>query len=101
MPSDQIGLSLSDLLLHAADEVREESVSRQPVMQFEECELELAVTLTGEGGAGVKFWIVSASSSFFIPVPAAGPLKHRFVCIPIASFVLASMTGAPDSPPAE
>lgn len=31
-------------------------------MEFKGCELELAVTIKGEAGAGIRFWVVDAST---------------------------------------
>lgn len=59
------GFTLSQLIETAANELREarkKSPKDDKVMQFQGCELELAVTVGGEGEAGIKFWLVNAST---------------------------------------
>lgn len=69
MPPKSAGLPLSELLIHAANELREvrrasaeASSHERPIMRFDECELELAVTFQAQGGGGVKFWVISAGA---------------------------------------
>jgi hypothetical protein len=57
--------SLSELIESTADELRiahEKVRGQDPVMQFDGCQLELAVTVKGEAGGGVKFLAVNAST---------------------------------------
>ena len=58
------GFTLSQLIETTADELRAASkkADDDAVMQFEGCELELAVTVGAEGETGIKFWLVSASA---------------------------------------
>lgn len=63
-PTNQ-GFSLAELIRSTADEIRE--ARHQPgtadaVMEFKGCELELAVTMKGEAGVGIRFWVVDAST---------------------------------------
>lgn len=58
------GFTLSQLIETTATElraVREKNVS-DPIIQLTGCELELAVTVSAEGSAGIKFWVVDAST---------------------------------------
>jgi Trypsin-co-occurring domain 2 len=59
------GFTLSQIIEGTADELRE--LKRKPrrddaVMQFTECEVELAVTLQAEAQGKMRFWLVDASS---------------------------------------
>lgn len=63
--SPKDGFSLADLIESAANELREAHKRPRegdPVMEFKGCELELAVTVKGEAGAGIRFWVVDAST---------------------------------------
>jgi len=54
-------LSLSELINDVANELRiakSLSTSKDPVMEFSECELELQVNIAVEGNGGIKFWII-------------------------------------------
>lgn len=61
------GLSLSELISHVANELRDARQQAQkindPVLEFSGCELEMAVTLKTEGKAGIQFWLVDAGFS--------------------------------------
>lgn len=56
------GFTLGELITSTAQQIREARDKAPPdtVMQFERCELELAVTLSNEGGGGLKFHFFSA-----------------------------------------
>ena len=65
MTSPTSGFSLADLIESTANELRE--AHKRPrqgdaVMEFKGCELKLAVTVKGEAGAGIRFWVVDAST---------------------------------------
>lgn len=65
MPDLPGAISLSELVQQTADELRKvkhQAPKDGAVLEFKECELELAVTFSGEGGAGLKFWIVSTEA---------------------------------------
>jgi hypothetical protein len=65
MPKVTTSFSLAELIQHTTDElrrVREARSDRDPVMLFEKCELELAVTVKADVGGGIRFWVVDASS---------------------------------------
>ena len=46
--------------LHDAHD-RANAAGREPVVELTDCEIELSVSATYEGGGGVKFWILNAS----------------------------------------
>jgi Trypsin-co-occurring domain 2 len=59
------GFSLSELIESTANEMRiarDKVKGQDPVMQFNGCELELAVSVKGEAGGGIKFWVIDAST---------------------------------------
>ena len=56
--------TLGDLIKSTAEELKS---ARSPkpedaVMQFEKCELELAVSIGGEAKTGIRFWLMEASA---------------------------------------
>jgi Trypsin-co-occurring domain 2 len=67
MPAKMSGVTLSELVKYTASELRkvkqESPKDGLPVMQFKECELELKVTISAEGGGGIKFWIITAGAN--------------------------------------
>jgi Trypsin-co-occurring domain 2 len=59
------GFSLSELIVSTSNELRiarEKVKGKDAVMLFKGCDLELAVTVKGEAGGGIKFWVVDAST---------------------------------------
>jgi hypothetical protein len=58
------GFTLTQLIESTASELRAVRAKQpaDPVMQFQGCELELAVTVAAEAGGGIKFWLVDASA---------------------------------------
>jgi hypothetical protein len=64
--TSQSGLTLSQLVAHTAEELRrvkeQEPSPEDAVMQFTECEMELAVKITVEGSAGIKIYIVNVGA---------------------------------------
>jgi Trypsin-co-occurring domain 2 len=77
------GLSLSELIESTANELRiarDKVKDQDAVMQFNGCELELAVTVKGEAGGGIKFWVVDASTK--IAGEAVSKVKLSFGAIP-------------------
>ncbi len=60
------GIGLGDLILTAAEEIRkarDKSAERgDPVLTLEGCELELKVTVSAEGGGGIKVWLLDLST---------------------------------------
>ena len=58
------GFTLSQLIETTASELRAVR-AKQPadaVMQFQGCEMELAVSIGAEAGGGIKFWLMDASA---------------------------------------
>lgn len=60
-------LELPDLLAHLSDQLMAaDKAARergQPIMQFEECEVEVAVKLEAGAEGGVKFWVVELGAN--------------------------------------
>jgi hypothetical protein len=60
------GIGLGDLILTAAQEIRKardkSAETGDPVLTLEGCELELKVTISAEGGAGIKVWLLDLST---------------------------------------
>jgi hypothetical protein len=60
------GIGLGDLILTTAQEIRkardESAKSGDPVLTLEGCELELKVTISVEGSAGIKVWLLDLST---------------------------------------
>jgi hypothetical protein len=81
------GFTLSELIVSTSNDLRaarEKVKGQDAVMQFKGCDLELAVTVKGEAGGGIKFWIVDASTKIagetvskvklsFGPIPGKEP----------------------------
>ena len=77
-------ISLSDLVKQTADELRKVSELPPPpgkaVMQFQECELELAVTVAGEAEGGIKFWVLTAGTK--VSGEKVSRIKLKFTALP-------------------
>lgn len=60
------GIGLGDLIVRTAEEIRDarnrSAATGDPVLKFEGCELELKVTMSAEGGAGIKVWLLDLSA---------------------------------------
>ena len=57
------GFTLTQLIEATTQALKEaKKPAADAVMQFAGCELDLAVTVGGEGEAGIKFWLVNASA---------------------------------------
>jgi NTP-dependent ternary system trypsin peptidase co-occuring protein len=60
------GIGLGDLILTTAQEIRkardQSAKLGDPVLTLEGCELELKVTISAEGGAGIKVWLLDLSA---------------------------------------
>jgi len=98
------GFSLSEIIESTANELRKarDNVKGQDaVMQFNGCELELAVTVRGEAGGGIKFWVVDASTK--IAGETVSKVKLSFGAIPgrIQQFLVerANIGPGPAAPP--
>jgi hypothetical protein len=65
MADEKKGFTLGDLIKNTADDIRKARAEtpENAVMQFEKCELELAVTVSGEAGASIRFWLVDAKTN--------------------------------------
>jgi Trypsin-co-occurring domain 2 len=77
------GFSLSELIVSVSNDLRvarEEVKGKDPVMQFKGCDLELAVTVKGEAGGGIKFWLVDASTK--VAGETVSKVKLSFGAIP-------------------
>ncbi len=59
------GFTLAQLIETTANELRtvrdKAKTKDDPVLQFEGCELELAVRVKAEAGGGIKFWLADLS----------------------------------------
>lgn len=76
------GFTLSQLIKNAADEIRaaRSEEPKEAVIQFESCELELAVTVGGETGGGVKFLVMEASAK--AKAETVSRIRLKFAAIP-------------------
>ena len=86
------GFSLADLIESTANELREaEGRPKQgdAMMEFKGCEIELAVTVKGEAGGGIRFWVVDASAK----VGAERISKVKLSFAPIAGGKAAQFVG--------
>jgi NTP-dependent ternary system trypsin peptidase co-occuring protein len=75
-------ISLPDLVKSAADDLRaiRTAEPKNSVMQFAECEVELAVVATAEADGKVKFWVVEAGAG--VAYENSQKVKLKFVAIP-------------------
>lgn len=92
MASPLSGLTLSGLIKNAANEIRAARAEslEDAVMQFEGCELELAVTIGADAGGGIKFWLVDASAK--VKAETVSKVKLKFgpnPANPIAAMAIA------------
>lgn len=58
------GIGLGDLITRVATEIRQArdaAPKNDPVLALTDCELELTVTMTAEGSAGIKVWLLDIS----------------------------------------
>jgi len=66
-------------------------------MQFEKCELELAVTVSGEASTGIRFWLIDAGAK--IKGETVSKVKLSFGPVPGQSNVyLANRPGGKGAP---
>lgn len=58
-------VSLGDLITEAATQLRDaaNAAGEDPVMSFQECELEMAVSVEHEGGGGIRIHVVELGGS--------------------------------------
>jgi hypothetical protein len=75
-------ISLPDLVKGAADDLRKIHADepKDTVMQFSECEVELAVVATAEADGKVKFWVVEAGAG--VSYENSQKVKLKFTAIP-------------------
>src|SRR5262249_18403125 len=77
------GLTLSELIVSTSNELRvahEKVKDQDTVMRFNGCDLELAVTVKGEAGGGIKFWVADASTK--VAGETVSKVKLSFGAIP-------------------
>lgn len=59
------GVAISDLIVAVSDGIRDakqKSKDKEAVLQLSQCEIELAVNVSVEGKAGLRFWIIEAGA---------------------------------------
>jgi len=59
------GIGLGDLITRTANEIRkarDAAPKDDPVLTLSGCELELSVTVSAEGSAGIKVWLLDLSA---------------------------------------
>ncbi|MFN3988116.1 MAG: trypco2 family protein [Rhodocyclaceae bacterium] len=78
------GIELAEVIKHVSDQlIAADEHARErgyPVMQFDECEVELAVRVSGEGGAGVKILVFEAGAKG--EIEHANRIRIRFKPVP-------------------
>jgi hypothetical protein len=76
------GMTLSELIASAANELREAHANRQQpeVMVFKECELELAVKDIKKVGGGFKIYLASANTS--LGAETVSRVRLKFAALP-------------------
>jgi len=100
MADDKKGFSLGDLIKNTADELRKASsaTTEGAVMQFEKCDLELAVTVSAEAKGGIKFYFVDVGGK--VSGETVSKVKLSFGPIPGKNVVMkAAPKGGKGNPP--
>jgi len=96
-----VGIGLSDLIVRVADEIRDarnrSAGIDDPVLKLEGCELELKVTMSAEGGAGIKVWLLDLSAKG--KAEHASTIKLRFGPAADGKVVFLTQTPAPGGDP--
>lgn len=90
-------VSLEDLITEAATQLRNaaEAAGDDPVMNFQECELEMAVSVENQGGGGVRIHVVELGGHR--RKTNANTIRVRFSSLPERPIVLPVVTAAPSS----
>lgn len=65
MASQKVTYTLGELIKTAARELKEARVEAEAdgVMEFEKCELELAISIEKGGGGGFRVWVLNAEAN--------------------------------------
>ncbi len=94
-------IEISNLITSLADGIRKakiESASASPVIELQDCEVELAVTAKVGANGGIKFWIVSAGAD--AEASTVSKVKLRFTSVGGAAgqFVQETSHDGPEIP---
>lgn len=79
--ADGKGVTLSELIKSTSEELKKAQVDpANAVMQFEKCELELAVSVRGDANGGIRFWVLEAGAK--VSGETVSKVKVSFAPVP-------------------
>ncbi len=95
-------LTLAELISDVTAQLRQaeaEAPRDSGVMQFKECELELAVSIEAEGRAGVRVYVVELGGG--VTRASSNTIKVRFSSLPDRPVIVPGLSEVPPTPPPE